>query len=66
MSMPNSEKPEPLLVTVANAAALLSISKRTAESLIASRRLASVKIGKRRLIKLSSVREIARHGAEIP
>lgn len=62
---PNTQPPEPLLLTITDAAAALAISKRTAESLIATRKLATVKIGRRRLVKASSVREVARHGAEI-
>jgi excisionase family DNA binding protein len=51
-----------LLVTRNDAAALLNLSTRSIDYLVAKKRLPSRKFGKRRLIPREAVERIAKHG----
>ena len=57
------ETNEPLLVSRGRAAALLGLSQRSVDLLIASGRLASTRAGKRVLVPLGAVREFAQKGS---
>jgi excisionase family DNA binding protein len=50
-----------LLVTIADAAALLSLSRRQVYRLIGERRLPSVCVGRRRLIPVAALEEFVQH-----
>ena len=50
---------EPLLCSIPEAASVLGISRSTAYELISQRRLLTVQIGRRRLVKTESIRAIA-------
>lgn len=51
--------PEPLLVSIKDAAAMLGLSVMTIYRMFDRQELESVKIGNRRLVKTSSLRELA-------
>lgn len=57
--MPETNTREQLLVSKRRAAEALSVSVRTVENLIVSKRLPSRKIGRRRLIPYSALRALA-------
>ena len=50
---------EPILVSIDKAAEVLSIGRSTTYELIAQRRLLTVHIGRRRLVRMDSVRAVA-------
>jgi excisionase family DNA binding protein len=50
---------EPLLCSIPEAASALGISRSTAYELISQRRLLTVQIGRRRLVKMESIRAVA-------
>jgi excisionase family DNA binding protein len=58
--MVDSETREVLAVPINEAARRLSLSPRTVATLVATRQLRSVKIGRRRLIPVNSLRDFLR------
>jgi excisionase family DNA binding protein len=52
----------PILVNVAEAARLLSISRSYAYELVASKQLASIRLGRRVLIPVAAIRELVTLG----
>jgi excisionase family DNA binding protein len=60
--MQDSGKREPLLVSKRHAAEALSVSLRTIDNLISSKRLISITLGKRRLIPYRALANLARTG----
>ena len=50
--------PDPLLVTLPEAAALLRVSLRTVKTMVSDGRLSSVKVGRRRLIRYDELRRM--------
>jgi excisionase family DNA binding protein len=61
--MHRTRQPEPMLCSIPDAAAFLGISRSSAYELMAQGRLLTVYIGRRRLVRLESVRAIANGGA---
>jgi excisionase family DNA binding protein len=58
------ETQEPLAVSVEEAARRLSLSPRTVATLIATRELRSVKIGRRRVVTIKALQEFLRRDHE--
>lgn len=56
-------QPEPMLCSLSDAASILGISRTSTYLLVSTGRLVTVSIGRRRLVKLDSVRAIANGGA---
>jgi excisionase family DNA binding protein len=54
----------PLLHTISDACALLSISAATAYRMIDAGTLATVRIGRRRMVKAHSIKALAEHGTQ--
>jgi excisionase family DNA binding protein len=57
-AQPIPERPARLLLTVAEAATTLRVSKWAIYQLIRSRRLATIQIGRRRLIPLTAIQDL--------
>lgn len=58
----DERQPAPLLHTISDACALLSISAATAYRMIDAGTLATVRIGRRRLVKAESIKALAENG----
>jgi len=56
-------QPEPMLCSIPDAAAILGISRTSTYLLMGSGRLMTVIIGRRRLVRLDSIRAVANGGA---
>jgi excisionase family DNA binding protein len=64
--MQTNPQASPLLLSRKSAAALLSVSVRTIDNLLARRELVSRTVGRRRLIPRKSLEEFARHDHPSP
>ena len=51
----------PLLVSVSEAARLLSLSRSTVENLVARNEIQSLKVGRRRLLTVAAIQAFIRH-----
>lgn len=58
----SNTRPEPMLCSIPDAAMMLGISRTSTYELLSEGRLTTVRIGRRRLVKIESVRAIAEEG----